>query len=228
MTEPKDANQPEKTASGQSHNGGVSRRQFLKVVGAGAAAGLADEGLVSGATEPVRTGEEAWGPDRVPVTLHVNGAPLQVKVEPRVTLLDCLRDHKLVNSSDAVDLTGAKRVCDRSACGACTVLLSGKTVYACSVLAVEVDGQEIVTVEGLGDPGDLHPLQEAFVEHDGLQCGFCTPGFVMSSVALLDENGSPDDAEIDRNLSGNICRCGTQVRVREAIHAAAKKMRGGR
>src|SRR5439155_16291469 len=115
------------------------------------------------------------GPGKVPMTLRVNGKSLQAELEPRVTLLDALRNH--------LDLTGAKKVCDRANCGACTVILDGKPVYSCTVLAIEAQGVEIQTVEGLGAPGSLHPLQAAFVENDAQQCGFCTPGFVMACKA---------------------------------------------
>ena len=148
-----------------------------------------------------------------------------MRLEPRVTLLDALRDHIRVDTQEYVDLTGAKRVCDRCSCGACSVFLDGKLVNACSVLAVEAQGSEIVTVEGIGENGKLHPVQEEFIQHDGLQCGFCTPGFVMASVALLEENPHPTRDEIRRALDGNICRCGTQMGSLQAVEAAAAKIR---
>jgi xanthine dehydrogenase YagT iron-sulfur-binding subunit len=139
-----------------------------------------------------------------------------------VTLLDALRDH--------LELTGAKRVCDRGTCGACTVLIDGRTAYACSILAIEAQGRSIETVEGLGTPEHLHPLQAAIVAHDGQQCGFCTPGFVMAAKGWLDRRGhpggqpghaAPTAAEVHRALSGNFCRCGTYAGLRPALLAVA-------
>ncbi|HXK62023.1 MAG TPA: (2Fe-2S)-binding protein, partial [Acidobacteriota bacterium] len=149
------------------------------------------------------------GPGPVPVTLQVNGKSHRLQLEPRVTLLDVLRNH--------LDLTGTKEVCDRGTCGACTVLLDGKPVYACSVLAVDAQGKKIETIESLGTPEKLHPIQAAFVENDALQCGFCTPGFVMASKALLDRNPNPSREEIEKGLGGNLCRCGTYAGIRAAL-----------
>ncbi len=206
---------------------GVSRRRFLTAVGLGAAAAVGDRAAAD-TPGPVRVGSADQGPGALPVTLKVNGETLRMRLEPRVTLLDALRDHTRVDIHEYVDLTGAKRVCDRGSCGACTVLLDGKTVYACSVLAIEAQGHEITTIEGVEKDGKPHPVQEEFVETDGLQCGFCTPGFVMSCAALLTENASPSDEEIRRALDGNICRCGTQPRVVEAVQRAAERVRGRR
>jgi xanthine dehydrogenase YagT iron-sulfur-binding subunit len=210
---------------------GVSRRRFLQALGLGAtAAALPENGLLGGALPGGAAGgvqgEDSWGPDPVPITLTVNGQALKLKVEPRVTLLDALRNHYHLDRQEAVDLTGAKRVCDRGSCGACTVILDGKTVYSCSLLAIEAQGKEIRTVEGLEKDGKLHPVQEAFVHCDGLMCGFCTPGFIMASVALLEAHPNPTPAEIRRLLDGNICRCGTQPRAFEAVAQAASKMAG--
>ena len=223
-------NPPTGEAPRQAGDGGsgVSRRRFLQAIGLGAtAAGLPSEGLLGKTVGPVRTGDDAWGPNAVPVALRVNGEPLMLRLEPRVTLLDALRDHMQVDTQEAVDLTGAKRVCDRGSCGACTVLMDGKLVYACSVLAIEAQGSEITTIEGISE-GGLHPVQEEFVHADGSQCGFCTPGFVMASVALLRDNPHPSRDEIHRALDGNICRCGTQTRVVEAVEKAAQRLREGR
>jgi xanthine dehydrogenase YagT iron-sulfur-binding subunit len=201
--------------------GGLSRRAFLR---GGAAAGLS-AGLLSSLpaaarapvekTGPAKTeaGVALLGPGPVAMKLQVNGKEHAVKLEPRVTLLDALRDH--------LDFTGAKKVCDRGTCGACTVILDGKTVYACSVLAIEAQGSDIQTVEGLGTVEKLHPLQAAFVENDAHQCGFCTPGFVMASKALLDANPAPTLPEIHHALSGNFCRCGTYAGIRGAVLGAA-------
>ncbi|MCZ6794685.1 MAG: (2Fe-2S)-binding protein [Planctomycetota bacterium] len=225
-----DASQaPDPSTEGPGPRGDLSRRGFLQAVGLGAtAASLPAAGLLGRTVSPVRRDGENLGPDSVPVTLVVNGETLRMRLEPRVTLLDALRNHMQLDTQDAVDLTGAKRVCDRSSCGACSVQIDGKLVYACSVLAIEAQGSEITTVEGLGEKGSLSPVQEEFVSCDGLQCGFCTPGFVMASTALLAANASPSDSEARRGLSGNICRCGTQTRVLEAVNKAAARMREGR
>jgi len=214
---------------GTPHAGGgdsprtVSRRGFLTVVGLGATAAAVGERAAADTPAPVRADSLAQGPGALPVELRVNGERLRLRIEPRVTLLDALRDHTRVDIHEYVDLTGAKRVCDRGSCGACTVWLDGKTVYACSVLAIEAEGREITTVEGLGGAGGLHPVQEEFVATDGLQCGFCTPGFVMSCAALLRANPQPAREEIERALDGNICRCGTQPRVVEAVERVAAR-----
>jgi xanthine dehydrogenase YagT iron-sulfur-binding subunit len=155
------------------------------------------------------------------VTLRVNGVEEELAVEPRRTLLDALRDN--------LQLTGAKKVCDAGDCGACTVLVDGRAMYACLLLALDLDGREITTIEGLGDPsGDpdrLDPVQRAFIECDAFQCGFCTPGQIMSLRALLDENPAPDDAAIERALSGNVCRCGAYQNLRRAGRRAAELAR---
>jgi aerobic-type carbon monoxide dehydrogenase small subunit (CoxS/CutS family) len=153
------------------------------------------------------------GPDAVALKLTVNGATQRVTVEPRVTLLNALRNH--------LDLTGAKEVCDRGGCGGCTVLLDGDPVNACMMLAADAVGHEITTVEGLGTPEKMSPLQQAFVEADALQCGFCTPGFVVSGTALLARNPDPSLDEIKGGLAGNLCRCGTYSRIFEAVQKTA-------
>jgi xanthine dehydrogenase YagT iron-sulfur-binding subunit len=194
----------------ESHLPGVSRRAFLKSMGIGAAA----TGLAGAAAE---TGEAAGptilGPEPVPLSLHVNGQLRTVTVEPRVTLLRALRTH--------LGLTGAKEVCERGACGGCTVLFDGEPICACLMLAVDAVGHEITTVEGLGTPEKLSPVQAAFVECDALQCGFCTPGFVVASTALLRTNPHPSLDEIKAGLAGNLCRCGTYSRIFEAVQQAA-------
>jgi xanthine dehydrogenase YagT iron-sulfur-binding subunit len=160
-----------------------------------------------------------YGPGKVKLTLNVNGQARTLEVEPRVTLLEALR-HEL-------DLTGAKRVCDRGTCGACTVLVDGKPVYACSVLAIEAQRKAITTVEALSAGGGLHPVQQAFVDNDGLQCGFCTPGFVVACKALLDRHPDPTPDELRAGLGGNLCRCGTYVGIRAAVAQAARAQKGG-
>ena len=201
---------------------GISRRQFLR---SGAAAGaLGSAGmLVSEIAEaakkgpaPVAEGMEVFGPGPVPIRLRINDQRYDLKVEPRATLLDVLREE--------LEMTGAKRVCDRGTCGACTVILNGKAVYACSQLAIDVQRQPIETIEGLAGPGHIHPLSAAFVEHDAQQCGFCTPGFVMAAKALLDHTPSPTLKDVQHGLSGNFCRCGTYAGMRLAVLAAAGHM----
>jgi xanthine dehydrogenase YagT iron-sulfur-binding subunit len=182
---------------------GFSRRDFLKTVGAsGVAVGVVGPAAVDAQQGPIT------GPGAVPITLTINGRTHRLQVEPRVTLLDAVRNR--------LNLTGVKRVCDRGSCGACTMIVDGRTVYACSMLAIEAQGRNIRTVEGLTEGTVLHPVQQAFCDHDGLMCGFCTPGFVTSTVALLEQNPNPTAAEARRALDGNICRCGTYVRVLEA------------
>lgn len=206
---------------------GVTRRDFIKSLGvAGAAAGLTTHGLLGKTEAATPRTQDGVGPGAVPITLSVNGKTVKLKVEPRVTLLDALRDHLTLDSTDPVDLTGSKRVCDRASCGACTMILDGRTVYACSMLAIEAQGKQIRSVEGLEKDGKLHPVQEEFIACDGLMCGFCTPGFIMAGVAVLEKNPKADREEIRRGLDGNICRCGTQLRALEAVEKAAKKMKG--
>src|SRR5215467_1122936 len=154
-------------------------------------------------------------PARVPTRLHVNGARRDMHIEPRRTLLDALRQD--------LHLTGAKPGCDMGQCGACTVLLDGEAVYSCLLLAVECQGREITTIEGLERDGVLDPIQQAFIEHDALQCGFCTPGQVLALKALLARNPHPSDEEIDRGMSGNLCRCGAYPKIRAAARALAAR-----
>ena len=193
-------------------NAGVSRRDFLKISGASAAAvPLIGTKVVEAAGTPVKV----YGPGKTPVTLTINGKKHSLELEPRVTLLDALRDHLII--------TGAKRVCDRAECGACTVLVDGKTVYACSVLAIEAQDKAITTVESFTQGDKLLSLQQAFVDNDGSQCGFCTPGFVVATKALLDKHPNPTPEQIRHGLSGNLCRCGTYHGIRHAVAQAAQK-----
>jgi len=187
----------------------VSRRTFLKTVGVGAAA----TGLVASAPHPAEA--TILGPDAIPLSLKVNGVTRTLALEPRITLLRALRNH--------LGLTGAKEVCERGGCGGCTVLLDGEPICACMILAVDAVGHEITTVEGLGTPEKLSPVQAAFVEADALQCGYCTPGFVVASTALLKKNPNPSLEEIKAGLAGNLCRCGTYSRIFEAVQRAARQ-----
>ena len=198
-----------------------SRRKFLKGVGlAGAGAAVIDQLSLNVAAEEEKA-EVGAGTRPVAgtlnLTLDVNGKQRQVTVEPRTTLLNALRTRL------DPPLTGPKLVCDMGTCGACTVLLDGKNVYSCLVLAVDAVGKKITTVEGLGTPDNLSAVQSAFVEHDALMCGFCTPGFVTTISAYLKKNPNPTLAEVREACKGNFCRCGTYPRVFEAALAAAKK-----
>jgi aerobic-type carbon monoxide dehydrogenase small subunit (CoxS/CutS family) len=147
------------------------------------------------------------------LTLHINGADHAIVVEPRRTLLDVLR-HDL-------GLTGTKKVCDMGDCGACTVLMDGRAMYACLILAVDCDGRQLTTIEGLTQDGELDPVQQAFIEADAFQCGFCTPGQIMSLKALLNETCAPSDEQILRAVSGNLCRCGAYPNILQAGRLAA-------
>ena len=202
----------------------ISRRSFIKGMGTGVvAATVAPTSLVERA-EAQQSIDELPGVTEATISLNINGRTYKLKVESRTTLLSVLRDGIDVNG-ERLDLTGTKQVCDRGECGGCTVLMDGKAVYSCMILAIDVQGKEIITVESLADDDKLHPIQEAFIEHDALQCGFCTPGFVMSAKALLDENSDPTMEEIKRGLAGNLCRCGAYPRIFEAVQTAAKRMR---
>lgn len=195
---------------------GVSRRLFLKGAGVAAAAvSVAQLPTDVQATSGAEDEPTILGPGSVPIPLRINGVECQSEAAPSTTLLDLLRDHQ--------GLTGAKRVCDRGSCGACTVLLDGRTVDSCSMLAIDAVGREITTVEGIGTPENLSDLQQAFIEKDALQCGFCTPGMVVSCTALLKENPTPDRDQIRRGIAGNICRCGTYQNIIEAVEHASRK-----
>jgi xanthine dehydrogenase YagT iron-sulfur-binding subunit len=201
--EPKAKNRPD--------GSGVSRRDFLRISGISVAIPL-----VAGPNVVLAAGQEipVHGPGKVAMEFAINGETYKATLEPRVTLLDTLRDQ--------FDLTGAKRVCDRGECGACTVLMDNKPVYACSVLAIEAQHTAITTVESLMRQGKLHPIQQAFVDNDASQCGFCTPGFVVACKAFLDKHPQPTPEDIRHGLSGNLCRCGTYDGIRKAIAQAAQ------
>ncbi|MBI2917146.1 MAG: (2Fe-2S)-binding protein [Chloroflexi bacterium] len=150
------------------------------------------------------------------ISLKVNGTTHEVAVEPYWTLLNVIRDH--------LGLTGTKRGCDSGDCGACTVIMNGKPVNSCLVLAVDARDRDILTIEGLAQDGKLHPLQEAFIEKGGIQCGYCTPGMIMMAKALLDENPRPTEAQVRQAIAGNLCRCTGYVKIVEAILAASEAM----
>jgi xanthine dehydrogenase YagT iron-sulfur-binding subunit len=211
----RDDDSPQKNSSETAvidEHSGVSRRDFLKISTIAAAVPVVTGPhvvMVAGQQVPV------YGPGKIPIELNVNGKVYKASLEPRVTLLDALRD--------TLDLTGAKRVCDKGECGACTVLIDGKLVYACAMLAIEGQGRKITTVEALMEDGKLHPIQQAFVDNDGSQCGFCTPGFVVACKALLDQHPEPTAEDIRHELSGNLCRCGTYAGIRAAVAQVARK-----
>lgn len=195
--------------------GSVTRREFLKISGVTVAVPM-----VVGPTVVRVAGQEVpvYGPGKTKIALDVNGRRVSVEAEPRVTLLEVLRDH--------LDLTGAKRVCDRAECGACTVLMDGRTVYACNVLAIDAQGHKIETVEALMQAGRLHPVQQAFIDNDAQQCGFCTPGFVVASKALIDKYPKPTPEQVRKELAGNFCRCGTYAGIRGAVAQLSGGRRG--
>jgi xanthine dehydrogenase YagT iron-sulfur-binding subunit len=161
----------------------------------------------------------ARGPSGSPVALRVNGAHHLVELEPRVSLLDALRDH--------LELTGSKKGCDQGTCGACTVFVDGRRVLACLTLAIACEGREVTTIEGLAADGELHPVQQAFIEHDAFQCGYCTSGQIMSAVALIEEGNARSEAEVAELMSGNICRCAAYPNIRAAIRDVLEAREGG-
>jgi len=209
---PNDSPHDGPSKQGIEEGSGVSRRDFLKISGISAAAvPMLATKVVQAGGAPVKV----YGPGKVPVELTINGQKHTLQLEPRVILLDALRDQ--------LEITGAKRVCDRGECGACTVIMNGKAVYACSVLAIEAQGKPITTVESLMQGDDLHPIQQAFVDNDASQCGFCTPGFVVAFKAFLDQHPNATPEELRRGLSGNFCRCGTYHGIQLAIAQMTQK-----
>jgi xanthine dehydrogenase YagT iron-sulfur-binding subunit len=205
--------EPEK----QKRKSNFSRRGFLQ--GVGISSGVLTTGILEKEAE-AQTGAKLAGPGEVPITLQINGKPVKISVEPRATLLDTLR-HRL-------ELTAAKRVCDRGTCGACTVIIDGKVMYSCTMLAIDAQGRQIQTLEGLTQNGKPHPVSRAFVANDAQQCGYCTPGFVMAAKGFLDRNPNPTYEEVKTGLGGNLCRCGTYMGVRRAVLDAAKEMKGAK
>jgi xanthine dehydrogenase YagT iron-sulfur-binding subunit len=201
------------TQSGSSKS---SRRNFLVTTGTTAAATVVGAYLPAHArtAEPGKTAAPAIDDATVPVTLRINGKDRQLRIDARTSLLDCIRE--------TVALTGTKKGCDHGQCGACTVHVNGRRVTSCLTLALMHDGDEITTIEGLGTPDALHPMQAAFVACDGYQCGYCTSGQIMSAVALLKEPCGPDDASVKELMSGNICRCGAYANILAAIQQVRK------
>jgi xanthine dehydrogenase YagT iron-sulfur-binding subunit len=191
-----------------------SRRSFLKRSTA-AAAILATPPVVVKAAEKKLDEKGAEYFEKLPLKIEVNGKPYALSVEPRVTLLDFLREH--------LHLPGTKKGCDLGQCGACTVHVDGRRVLSCLTLAVMTDGKKVTTIEGLANGDELHPMQEAFIKHDGFQCGYCTPGQIMSAVACVREGHAASEAEIREYMSGNICRCGAYPNIVDAIKSVAQK-----
>lgn len=203
---------------GKKTNKGLSRRTFIKGAGLTTAGTvMANTSLLALENSILAPTGEAFGPDAVTIQMNVNGTTHSLIVEPRTTLASALRDH--------LDLTGTKVVCDRGSCSACTVFLDGKPVNSCMTMALDVGTQKVTTIEGIAKNGDLHPVQEAFIEHDASQCGYCTPGMVMSCVHLVENNSNPSLDDVKHATRGNLCRCGTYPHVFEATLAAAKKMK---
>jgi xanthine dehydrogenase YagT iron-sulfur-binding subunit len=201
------------TETTHKDTGQVTRRLLLG--GSAVAGGLGLWGGGAHATQPAGgTGAApASNSGTIPVTLQVNGVPVSLRIEPRVSLLDALREY--------AGLTGTKKGCDRGSCGACTVHVDGRRVVACLTLAARCEGHVVTTIEGLATGADLHPVQAAFLHHDAFQCGYCTPGQIMSAAALIEEGHAGDDATIREWMSGNICRCGAYPNIVAAIRDAA-------
>jgi xanthine dehydrogenase YagT iron-sulfur-binding subunit len=197
---------------------GATRRDFLRTMGSTAAGavigGCAEVHPDSAARSPMTVADKPNIEGAVPITLRINGKDHHLGIDPRSTLLDCIRE--------TVALTGTKKGCDHGQCGACTVHVNGRRVNSCLSLALLHDGAEITTIEGLGTPDALHPMQAAFLAHDGYQCGYCTSGQIMSAVALLKEPCGPDDAAVKELMSGNICRCGAYANIVTAIQQVRK------
>ena len=214
--------QSQETPQNRSEFGKSTRRRFLSRLGM--ASLLASAGPVLGersrgqaAAIPATKEAMAAVEGAIPVTLRVNGKKYDLRIDPRTTLLDCLREH--------LHLTGSKKGCDHGQCGACTVHVNGRRMNSCLCLAAMYQGDEITTIEGVGQPGNLHPIQEAFVAHDAYQCGYCTCGQIMSAVALLTEPVGPEDAEVKEFMSGNICRCGAYQNIVAAIQSVRQSAR---
>ncbi|MDL2718407.1 MAG: (2Fe-2S)-binding protein [Acidobacteriota bacterium] len=206
------AKSPEPPEETRDEPKGVTRRGLIK--GIASVVGVASAGATTLLVEARHELQAASGNGAIPVSLTVNGAARTGSFEARTTLAEALRD--------AWGLTGTKVGCDRGACGACTVLLDGAPVNSCLTLVHDADGRKITTIEGLGSPEAMSPIQKAFVDADALQCGFCTPGMVVSCSALLARNSKPSELDVKEAVSGNLCRCGTYTGVFAACDAAAK------
>jgi xanthine dehydrogenase YagT iron-sulfur-binding subunit len=195
--------------------GRSTRRRFISRLGMAGLLASAGPVAAGAGQRPVNTqGPGAESKDAIPISLRVNGTKHDLRIDPRTSLLDCLREH--------LHLTGSKKGCDHGQCGACTVHINGRRVLSCLSLAALHEGDEIITLEGIGQPDNLHPVQAAFVACDAYQCGYCTSGQIMSAVALLKEPCGPDDADVKELMSGNICRCGAYQNIVAAIQSVRK------
>ncbi|MHB8579788.1 MAG: (2Fe-2S)-binding protein [Ignavibacteriaceae bacterium] len=192
-----------------------SRRSFVKGIGTSVIGSYAAAPVLSKFSKKVLEEVETDGKNKEPLTLRVNGKKVSVSVEPETTLVELLRNK--------LKLTGTKVICNQGECGGCTVLMNGKAVSSCHLLALDAAGSEIITIEGLMSGEKLHPIQEAFTEHDGMQCGFCTPGQVMAAQAILIKNPKPSKEEILEGMSGNLCRCAAYPNIMKSVIAAAAK-----
>ena len=198
-------------------NKGISRRGFLKGAGLTTAGTVAvSSGVLAFEKKDAPVVDKTMGPDAVTIYMKVNGRKERLTIEPRTTLASALRDH--------LQFTGTKVVCDRGSCSACTVWLDGKPVNSCMTMAMDVADTEVTTIEGLAKNGELHPVQQAFIEHDASQCGYCTPGMIMSVTHLLETNPNPTLDDVKHATRGNLCRCGTYPHVFTAALDAAKKI----
>lgn len=216
---PKGSEEQDSSPAKNTQSKDLSRRSFIKgagIAGVAASAGalLADR-VVEALPRPQTGGSPSGvvGPGEVPITLKINGKTQTLNLEPRVVLLDALRNH--------LDLTGAKKVCDRATCGACTVHIDGRAVYSCTTLAIDAQGREITTIEGLETAENLSAMSKAFWNNDAQQCGFCTPGFVMACTAYLEHEPHPTREGLEKSLGGNLCRCGTYMGIKDAVLEAA-------
>ncbi len=195
-----------------------TRRDFLKGMGTSALGAAVAPKLLAKDSSTIHTEKgdvPVYSKKQIDVT--INGKPVSLVVETHDTLLFILRER--------LNLTGTKRICDRGECGGCTVLLDGKPVYACMYLAICAEGKSVTTIEGISGEDGLHPVQQAFIDRDGYQCGYCTSGFIMTIAAFLDKNKTPTSDDIKHALSGNLCRCGNYTRIFDAVATAAKEMR---
>ena len=197
-----------------SKSQGITRRKFIQGVGTGMIGTAVLPGILSGEKEKPEPSPPSH-PGKELVVLKVNGKQVRAMVEPRTTLVQLLRDH--------LELTGTKIVCDHGECGGCTVLLDGKAVYSCHMLALDAAGKEVLTIEGLLNGEELHPIQQAFIDHDGLQCGFCTPGQIMAAQALLLKHPEPTVEQVKEGMAGNLCRCAAYPNIVKSVMAAAEK-----
>ena len=192
-----------------------SRRSFVKGIGTSVVGSYAAAPVLSKFSRKLLEEVDTESKNKEPLTLRVNGKKVSVSVEPETTLVELLRNK--------LKLTGTKVICNQGECGGCTVLMNGKAVSSCQLLALDAAGSEIITIEGLMSGEKLHPIQEAFIEHDGMQCGFCTPGQVMAAQAILIKNPKPSKEEILEGMSGNLCRCAAYPNIMKSVIAAAAK-----